>query len=152
MPPPKQKTWFLTFQLEIHRFHWSQASHHVSRMMPPVRVKTNFETFWDDFKLPDNSNKNTEKPWFQWPHHATPKKKTVFFNSPIGNTSIPLLCLYIFSSGTPRAARKQMFLCTLCNRGTKTIVIPHCFDRRTNSGKKTNGFCIICVAQAPKPW
>ena len=69
--------WFLTFQLEIHRFHWSQASHHVRRMMQPVRVKTSFATLWHHFKLPELAN-TYRKPWFQWPHHATPKKRLGF--------------------------------------------------------------------------
>ena len=36
----KKNTWLFVFQLEIHRFHWSQASHHVKRMMQPARIKT----------------------------------------------------------------------------------------------------------------
>ena len=37
---PKKNTLCLLFQLEIHQFNWSQASHHVKRMMQPARVKT----------------------------------------------------------------------------------------------------------------
>ena len=52
---PKKDLFFLIFILEIHRFHWSQASHHVRQMMQPVRVKTSFATLWHDFKLPEIS-------------------------------------------------------------------------------------------------
>ena len=57
-------------------------------------------------------------------------KKDFVVNIPIGNTSIPLISNLA---------------------GAKTNVIPRFGDLRTESGKKTIGFCVLFEAEAPKP-
>ena len=58
------------------------------------------------------------------------QKKDLVVNIPIGNTSVPL---------TSNLA------------GAKTNVIPRFGDLRTESGKKTIGFCLLFEPEAPKP-
>ena len=87
----KNKLGLLIFQLEIHRFHWSQASHHVRRVMQPVQVKTSFANLWHDVKLPDMSKTSRETATSMTA--PSTQKNTCFlcFYIPIGNTSIPLI-------------------------------------------------------------
>ena len=105
---------------------------------------------------------NIRKPWFPWPHHATPKTNTLFLTiTPFCEWLLFQLEIHHFNwSQTSHHVKRMMqpariktaktnaiplFLYTVCSRGFKTIVIPMCFSSADKLRQETQYvLCMFC--------